>query len=344
MRAISPSIVRNRKDSDVIAARVRCRLLLVAIVMAPAVEARTCELSSSDRQWIGSAIGIWSRAAEVLQRGIETMPWTILYDEQCIVHLNPRRGKAGVDASLAVTFGGKAVPVRAVAYRKGFSVPSGDRLTSDAVAFTSIAKSGGTFFVMALPSVWRKDPRSMPDVDIESFASGVLAHEMTHTIHLESVMKALEGVKLRLPSMPESVNDDHLQEVFAADSGYVADYDREIALYVRAVAERDDTAARSLAREAIAASDQRRARHFQGDLAYFNEVEPLFLNMEGVASWVAYTVTGAGADPMTFSGRFWSQQQGLLLFLLLDRFDPAWKSRVFAEPAPDPFALLRDVL
>ena len=70
-------------------------------------------------------------------------------------------------------------------------------------------------------------------------------------------------------------------------------------------------------------------------------MESVFLNMEGVASWVAYEVVGDGADPMTFSGRFWSQQEGLLLFLLLDRFDPGWKSRVFAESVPDPFAMLR---
>jgi hypothetical protein len=316
---------------------------LLALVATPAA-ARPCELSAGDRQWIGSAIEVWSRAADALERRIDAMPWTILYDEQCVVHLNPRRGRARTNGSLAVTFGGKAVPVRAVAYRESFSVPNGEMVTSAAVAYTSIAKGGGTFFVMALPSVWRKDPRSMPGEDIEAFTSGVLAHEMTHTVHLESVMKALADVRRRLPAMPRQVNDDYQQEVFAGDAGYVADYDREIALYVRAVEEADDVGARSLGREALAASEQRRARHFQGEHAYFTEVEPLFLNMEGVASWVAYTVVGAGSDPMTFAGRYWSQQEGLLLFLLLDRFDPAWKSRVFADPVPDPFAMLRAAL
>jgi hypothetical protein len=273
------------------------------------------------------------------------MPWTILYDEHCAVHLNPRSGRrAETGGPLTVTFGGKPVPLRAIAYRKRFSVPSGDQLTADAVAFTSLAKDGGTFFVMALPSVWKKDPRSMPGEDIEGFAAGVLAHEMTHTIHLESVMTALDGVRRRLPGMPKRIDDDYLQSVFADDAEYVADYDREIALYARAVAEPDETAARVLARQALAASERRRALHFQGDRAYFTEVEPVFLNMEGVASWVAYTVVGGGGDPMAFSGRFWSQQEGLLLFLLIDRFDPRWKSRVFAPQVPDPYAMLRAAL
>jgi hypothetical protein len=318
--------------------------LLLPIALAPRLEARSCEISSSDRQWIAAAIEIWGSAAQALERTIDTMPWTILYDAQCVVHLNPRSGRARTaGGQVAVTFGGKPVPVRSVAYRREFSLPSGQELSSDPAAFASLAEGGGAFFVMALPSVWRKDPSSMPE-DIESFASGVLAHEMTHTIHLEAVMKALADVKRRFPTMPKQIDDDYLQVVFAEDLTYVADYDREIALYLRAVEESDAAAARALAREALAASDQRRARHFQGGHGYFAEVEPLFLNMEGVASWAAYTVVGGGAAPMVFSGSFWSQQQGLLLFLLLDRFDPTWKNRVFAEQVPDPFAMLRAVL
>lgn len=324
--------------------RLRALACLLPVLLAPArpIHARACELSSADREWIGSAIEIWSRAADALRRSIESMPWTLLYDERCVVHLNPRSGHSRTQVeTLAVTFGGKPVPTRSSAYRKRFSIPSGAKLTGDAVAFTSLAKDGGTFFVMALPSVWRKDPRSMPDEDIDEFASGVLAHEMTHTIHLRSVMTALEDVQRRHPSMPKSIDDDYLQSVFEDEAEYVAAYEREIALYRRAIAEPDATAAREWARQALAASDQRRERHFQGDHAFFAEVEPVFLDMEGVASWVAYTVVARGGDPMAFSGRFWSQQEGLLLFLLLDRFDPGWKARVFAADVPDPFAMLR---
>ncbi len=323
--------------------QVRALACLLLLLLVPAsIHARGCELGSADRLWIGGAIEIWGQAADALERGVETMPWTVLYDEHCAVHLNPRSGRARVDdASLAVTLGGKPVPVRSSAYRHRFSIPSGAKLTAGAVAFTSMAEDGGTFFVMALPSVWRKDPRSMPEEDIDEFASGVLAHEMTHTIHLSSVMAALEEVKRSYPSMPETIDDDYLQSIFADDAEYVAAYEREIALYQRAVAEPDPAAARESAREALAASDQRRERHFQGDRAFFAEVEPLFLNMEGVASWAAYAVVGHGGDPIEFAGRFWSQQQGLLLFLLLDRFDPGWKARVFAVEVPDPFAMLR---
>jgi hypothetical protein len=278
------------------------------------------------------------------------MPWTVLYDEHCVLHLNPRDGKAGrngarasaagAGSELAINYGGEPVPVRAARYRTRFALPNGSKRTADAVAFTSLASDGDTFFVMALPSVWRKDPRSMPGEDIDAFASGVLAHEMTHTIHMVAIGSFMQELGKRHP-MPESLDDDYLQGIFGEDRDYVADYEREIALYARAVATGDDAEARALARQALAASAERRERYFRGPHAYFLEAEPVFLNMEGVASWAAYVSTGSGMDPQAFAGRFWSQQQGLYLFLLLDRFDREWKSRVFDARVPDPFAMLR---
>jgi hypothetical protein len=325
---------------------------LVPLAHAQPVHGGPCAVSESDRRWIDGAIETWGKAAGLLGHRIDAMPWTILYDAQCVVHLAPRdtgsrkrRAAAGdgASASLEVSFNGKPVPARSLRYRKRFVLPSGQRQTSKAVAFTALAEDGQPFFVMALPSVWRRDPRTTPDEDVEEFLRGVLAHEMTHTIHMASIAAAMEALDERY-TMPEELDDDYLQSVFEDDAEYVAAYDREIALYARAAAETDDGAARDLARQALDASEGRRRRFFQGDRAYFLEAEPLFLQMEGVASWVAYSVVGRGADPLRFSGRFWSQQQGLLLFLLIDRFDPQWKSRVFEAAAPDPFSMLRSAV
>jgi hypothetical protein len=327
--------------------------LALALASSP-LRARACELSRSDREWIAEALEVWGGASQALGRPLETMPWSVLYDESCAVHLNPRTRRARVPlppnseetdrAPLRVTFGGRPVPVRSAAYTKRFALPSGLKIGSGALAFTALAKDGEPFFVMALPSVWKKDPRSMPDENVEEFAAGVLAHEITHTLHLRSIWSAVEDVARRNP-MPKEIDDDYLQNaVFGEDADYVAAYEREIALYRRALEEADASTARELARQALAASDQRRARFFQGENAFFTEVEPIFLNMEGVASWAAYTVVGHGGDPMAFSGRFWSQQEGLFLFLLLDRFEPRWKTRVFESPPPSPFEMLRHAL
>ena len=67
--------------------------------------------------------------------------------------------------------------------------------------------------------------------------------------------------------------------------------------------------------------------------------------MEGVASWAAWTTDRRRPDdPAAFSSKFWSQQEGLLLFLLLDRFSGDWKRRVFSPEVPSPFVMLRDAV
>jgi hypothetical protein len=319
-------------------------LALGLLIAAGPVHARACELESADQSWVQDAIATWSAAAAALDRPAAPLPWMVLYDQRCVLHVNPRAGRARRGPrSPGVRFEGQPLPARTSSYRKSFRLPNGVEQTSAAVAFTSLAKDGEPFFVMALPSVWRADPRSMPGDDIERFASGVMAHEVTHTLHLKSIAAALQALEGRHP-MPDSLNDDYMQRVLGEDADYLAAYDAEIALYARAVSAASDAEAREFARRALAASDQRRTRFFVGEHALFRDVEPVFLDMEGVASWVAYTVTGDGADPIEFAGRWWSQQEGLLLFLLIDRFDPSWKARVFADEVPDPFAMLSRAL
>jgi hypothetical protein len=40
----------------------------------------------------------------------------------------------------------------------------------------------------------------------------------------------------------------------------------------------------------------------------------------------------------------WSQEEGMGLFLLIDRLDPEWKRRFFGSTLPSPFETLRTAL
>jgi hypothetical protein len=40
----------------------------------------------------------------------------------------------------------------------------------------------------------------------------------------------------------------------------------------------------------------------------------------------------------------WVQEEGLVLFVLIDRFVPDWQSRFLAPGFPSPFAVLRDAV
>jgi hypothetical protein len=285
-----------------------------------------CALSGSDEQWMQTAVAQWSRASASLGRPSGPSPWIVFYDRRCVRHVNAAEGAAD----------------RSQRYRQRFTLPNGQKLTAAPVAFGALSKRGVTFFVMALPSVWRTHPGAMPAEDIDAFATSVFVHEMTHTIHIHHIARAAERLE-KTYAMPKDLDDDLLQKVFRDNPEYVRRYEEELELYRRAWSTRDDAEALRILREALVKSEERRSAFFTGPNAYFREVEPMFLNMEGVATWAAYSVMPKGADLEHVAGRWWSQEEGLVLFLLLDRFDPAWKTRVFGEDVPSPFAMLAEV-
>ena len=302
-------------------------------------------MDPDDEDWLRRATALWSKASQRLERPVDRMPWTVVYDAHCVWSLNPARSKgSGQPAALALQFQGSDVVVRARRYEREISIPDKRKIASTALAFTSVAPGQRAFFVVALPSVWRKDPRIGPDEDVHAFLSGVLVHEITHTVHIVDVQRRIESIGRRY-SLPKKLDDDFLQAQFSADAGYVAAYRREADLLSKAYHEADAAAARGHVREALGLAERRRREFFRGDKEYFAEVEPVFLAMEGVASWAAWsTDPRAPDDPIAFSSKFWSQQEGLLLFLLLDRFSPEWKRRVFSPEVPSPFDMLREAI
>ena len=76
--------------------------------------------------------------------------------------------------------------------------------------------------------------------------------------------------------------------------------------------------------------------------------------MEGVGEWVRFQLKRQQVSPssrwhqtlneMMADSDAWSQQQGLALFLLIDRFVPDWQARVLSPNFPSPFAVLRETL
>ncbi|HET7218843.1 MAG TPA: hypothetical protein VFJ02_12395, partial [Vicinamibacterales bacterium] len=94
----------------------------------------------------------------------------------------------------------------------------------------------------------------------------------------------------------------------------------------------------------------RHARYFTGANAAYAEIESLFLTLEGVGQWAAYRLSkaraaGNEAEALRLvrdNRRYWSQDEGLALFLLIDALVPGWQTRIFSESPASPFALLEE--
>lgn len=270
-------------------------------------------MSAADRAFLDSALATWQAVrADSLKLSAAPLPMFIVFDETCVW-----RDGAG-------------------ATHKGtIALPDGNEVPARVMTFAG-AHEGKPFLVMALPAVWRADPKHRDNPQLERLLRSVFVHEMTHT--RQSATLGARLTELETQHKIENLNDDIVQERFGGREGFAAAF----------AAERDLLYAGSV-REAVRLIDARRALFFKGDDAFYAELEELFLGMEGVANWAGVRAAmhdGATRDEaitlMRGSRKWFSQEEGLALFLAIDAAVPGWQGRVFAAKPVGVFGLLRE--
>ncbi len=244
--------------------------------------------------------------------------WYLAPDTAASPALHRRTAPSGAE----LTFAGGRVPVRALRHGGTVPLPGGEDVPAAALAFAApYGEDGASFFVMAAPSVWKREPRHAAEPDLGGFFQGVFAHEMTHTLQVAAVVRRVEALRGRY-TLPEDFDDDVVQKRFESVPGFRAAYETERDLLYRAALEPDRERRRGLARSALAAARERRARFFTGAGATDAEV---LAKVRG-------------------SGRWWSQDEGLALFLTLHSLLPGWQARVLGSEPASVFALLEEAV
>jgi hypothetical protein len=189
-------------------------------------------------------------------------------------------------------------------------------------------------FAMSLPSVWR-EAGVTSSFGLERLMTGVLLHEILHTRQAGMVGQIAEPAARAAGVAEDDVNDDFLQRQFADRPGYRSAYEAERDALFAAAAAPDLAAARGLAAHALHLMRERRKRWLSGEDAHFAAFDDVFLTMEGSSQWLIYryfvSPEGGGFEPAVAlaetrrGGRWWSQDEGLALFLVLDRLLPDWR-------------------
>jgi hypothetical protein len=169
---------------------------------------------------------------------------------------------------------------------------------------------------------------------------GVFLHEMTHTRQFYFVNPTMDRIT-KANHLADDISDDSLQDTFSKNPDYVLDYNRERDLLFEAASASSDDEARRIAKAALAQMRTRRAKWFSDRLAYWAEVDEVFLTMEGLGQWVAYAwltdPKGANVAPpvalpeVRRKRNHWTQDEGLALFLVIDRLVPGWQDFAFAD-------------
>lgn len=279
-------------------------------------------MESDDRAWLEAALANWRRAAmDNLDLPDAPLPTVHAIDAECTYTL-----PAGNFAAMQGEPHGGQV-----------TLPSGEQtpLGPNSYAFDRDK------FVMSLPSVWRAAGVTS-ELGLEKLMDGVLLHEIMHTRQSELASDLLAAPAARAGISDDELSDDIVQERFADDPEYVAAWGEERDLLYAAAAATGDDEARRLAQAAFERIRARRERWFTGDRAAFAELDDMFLTMEGMGQWLIYryfvSVEGGSVAPeqalaaVRRGRRWWSQDEGLALILVVDRLLPGWQQRAFRDP------------
>jgi hypothetical protein len=306
----------------------------VALAAAPAQSATTCTMSADERAWVEGAL----RASDHVMVGRlrlppDPRPMIIAFNERCRFEL-----QAG-SRWLGTPHTGK------------IALPDGTAADAVITSFASrVGENGPRFFVMALPSLWRTNKTINSDDKLG--LTGVFLHEFSHTRQMDVLQRRFEAAAA-IYKMPDDFNDDSIQMLFRSDPAYAASIQQESDLLYRAADDPDPAKARELARQALALMDARQKRWFTGtgNGAKYKPYDDLFLTMEGFGQWSAYAwlsdPRGGGLAPaaarskMRGSRKWWSQEEGLAMFLVIDRLAPGWARQAFGNPPAMGIEMLR---
>ena len=292
-----------------------------------------CRPDPADIAWRDRALANWRVAERALLRlPPAPLPTVLMVDAHCTY-----TGRADARGRLRWTAAPHGDPVL---------LPGGNKAPVGPISFAT-ADAGG-YFAMSLPSVWRAAGVTS-GLGLERLMDGVMLHELMHSRQFYFANPALAELTRRF-GLPADIGDDSLQARFEKDPAYRAAYEAERDMLYAAAAAPTDAEARALAAKALGLMRARRARWFIGADAKWLPLDDLFLDMEGLGQWLAYawyrTPAGGAVGPAVALKEVrrgktqWTQDEGLALFLVVDRLASGWQRDAFAPRPPLAEALL----
>jgi hypothetical protein len=319
----------------------RCLFTVVIFAVAATTVFAQCELKPDEAKWLEGTMNAWNAVRKnELKLPASDLPWSVLFDEKCVHNINPdtrqfsnREGTRQV----ARTMAGEPLRIESSSHSGKIFLPDGQSIPSQLISFAAnFDGDKRSFFVAALPSVWKNVEHLRQEKNVETLVRSVYIHELTHTYH-RNFFARLNAIEKSMPDV-DNFDDDIIQNIFSKNEKFNKAYTEEIALANDAVAETKPEKKRAIAKRLLDRMKQRRAMYYTGKDLKFAEIEDIFLTMEGVANWAA--CRAAIADGLSENeasrlirrgGKHWSQEHGILLFMIIDSLSPNWQKAAFAK-------------
>ncbi len=228
--------------------------------------------------------------------------------------------------------------------KENIMLPNGKPVEVGLMSFASEYKSKNakSFFVMPLPSFWKQAGVSSKELGDDNLITGIFTHEFSHSQQIKNFGTKISEFE-KLNNFGIDFSDDIVQNLFKDNEKYVSVYLEEIKLLENAIVENNWQIKKDLIKKALSHLKMRQEKFFVGKYSNLIEIDNLFLTMEGLGQFTMYSwlVNKKGAnlqktaaiDGVRRKKNQWSQDEGFLLFLLLEQLSSPrnWGNSMFGD-------------
>jgi hypothetical protein len=210
-------------------------------------------------------------------------------------------------------------------------------------------EKNSSFFVMPLPSYWKKAGVTDSVLGPGNLVTGVFIHEFSHSQQMQNFGKQITVFE-KQSDFNAAFNDDIVQSLFANDSAYLDLYRVEVEKFYAAASR--DPVDQSALQVALKIMNKRQNAFFKGQYESLKQIDNFFLTMEGLGQysmflWLTHpqganVERGRALEAVRRSKKWWSQDEGFALFLLLDRLarPDTWAKEFFGDKTESVISLI----
>lgn len=210
-------------------------------------------------------------------------------------------------------------------------------------------ESNKSFFVMPLPSFWEKSGTTSKELGLENLITGVFIHEFSHSQQMQNFVKEISKYE-KQNNLGAEFSDNLIQNLFDKDTNYLIGYNKEVELFYSSI--KNNRLDKQMVREGIALLRKRQKEYFLGDMKHLNNLDDLFITMEGLGQysiyvWLTHPNGGNISNDVAIRGirrnrKSWSQDEGFVLFLILDQLTKPkiWAKDMFGDKAESVIVLI----
>ena len=230
---------------------------------------------------------------------------------------------------------------RRALHSNSLTLPDSSVIPVNLLSFAAeIPGESKSFFVMPLPAFWKQAGVSSKELGTENLITGIFIHEFSHSQQMQNFGRKMTVYEYQL-TLDVEFSDDLIQTLFSKDSTYLPYYKKEVDFFYQSV--EGKILDKQLLSKGLSGFKERQSRFFNDKYKELGEIDNLFLTMEGLGQysmfvWLTHPRGGNIKRELAIKGvrrggKWWSQDEGFALFLILERLSPPrnWGKGMFGR-------------